>query len=157
MVSIWSLIISDVRYHTRASSLHNFNPRFSPSFHLLITRDSRNDGFSQLSDLLITSVFLRTQLIWILIFSSSKPPVWKIPTMSFLIALSGWVQPCYLVLWNMVFCFSYIGRVATPFLSNSGVIYRFTCPGWNSVNCLCRKNRKHHVQQNQATWLDPTW
>ena len=38
-----------------------------------------------------------------------------------------------------------------PFLSNSGVIYRYTCPGCNSAYV-----GKHHVQQNQATWLDPT-
>ena len=56
----------DVIYQNNASSLHDFNPRFSSGFHSLIARDSRNDSFSQLSDLLITSVFSRTQFIFYL-------------------------------------------------------------------------------------------
>ena len=73
----------DVIYQNNASSLHDFNPRFSSGFHSLIARDSRNDSFSQLSDLLITSVFSRTQFIWKFILSISNPSVWNIPPMSF--------------------------------------------------------------------------
>ena len=96
----------------RERSLHDFKPRLSSGFHSLIARDSRNESFSQLSDLFITSVFSRTQLIWKLIWSSSNPPVWKIPTISFQasqllkcfrMALSVWVHPCCFVLLNKVF------------------------------------------------------
>ena len=48
----------DVIYQNNASSLHDFNPRFSSGFHSLIARDSRNDSFSQLSDLLNSVEFL---------------------------------------------------------------------------------------------------
>ena len=111
---IWRHIFirDDVINQNRANSLQDFKPWLSLGFHSLIARDSRNAKFNQLSDLLITSVFSRTQLIWNFMVSISNESVWNIPTISFQgsqdlkcvrMALSGCVQPCCLVLLYMVF------------------------------------------------------